>query len=165
MRIFSKIGLFILIGLFVVSCGFKPLHGTASSQLLPGDVGFALGKDRLAYQFYDSLTEEFGKQRASPRYQLFTTLKRNVTGLAITSTDEITRYNYRLTAKYRLLNAETKVELTSGEISTTAAYNATNSQYAALTAAKEVEARAAKTLAERIHRRMLAAAQSGKLAQ
>jgi hypothetical protein len=77
--------------------------------------------------------------------------------LLIEDDDQITRFNLTLDVDYVLRRKGNPSPLYTNEARTIAAFNATASQYATLVSEREVQARAAEDIADKISRRLAAA--------
>jgi len=78
-------------------------------------------------------------------------------GLLIEDDDEITRFNLTLNVDYALRRAGEPATLFKSEARSIAAFNAAASQFATLVSEREVQARAAEDVADKISRRLAAA--------
>lgn len=141
-------------------CGFRPLYGggtTGGPGQMLGNVRINAGRGELPFRLREALIENLRPAAASA--PLVLTVEADVTrdGLLIEDDDQITRYNLTLDVDYTLRRAGTHALLHTGEARSIAAYNATASQYATLVSEREVQARAAEDVAEKIARRLAAA--------
>jgi LPS-assembly lipoprotein len=141
-------------------CGFRPLYGGGTTdgpgQML-GKVRIDAGRGELPFRLREALIENL--RPAAPGAPLVLKVEADVTrdGLLIEDDDQITRYNLTLDVDYTLRRADAPAPLYTGEARSIAAYNATASQYATLVSEREVQARAAEDVAEKIARRLAAA--------
>ena len=141
-------------------CGFRPLYsgGTQNGPgRLLGKVRIIADRGELPFRLREALIENM--RPASAGAPLTLTVKTSVTrdGLLIEDDDEITRYNLTLEVDYTLRRANSPAPLYTNNARTIAAFNATASQYATLVSEREVQARAAEDIAEKISRRLAAA--------
>lgn len=138
------------------ACGFQPLYGSGAATApalkavrvaeIPGRAGFALR---------NSLIRELRIDGEEPaRHELRIRLEESAEGLAIQRDDTITRYNYRLAARYQLVSIADESVLTEGQAVGIAAYNVVDSQFATLIARRDVETRAARDIATDIRLRL-----------
>jgi len=141
-------------------CGFRPLYGggtTGGPGQMLGKVRIETGRGELPFRLREALIENLRPSTAAA--PLVLTVEADVTrdGLLIEDDDQITRYNLTLDVDYTLRRAGAPAPLHTGEARSIAAYNATASQYATLVSEREVQARAAEDVAEKITRRLAAA--------
>ena len=141
-------------------CGFRPLYGGGTQggpgQLF-GKVRIIAARGELPFRLREALIENL--RPASSAAPLTLSVAANVTrdGLLIQDDDEITRFNLTLDVDYVLRRAGDPTPLYTNEARTIAAFNATASQYATLVSEREVQARAAEDVADKIVRRLAAA--------
>lgn len=151
-------------------CGFRPLYGGGTSGgpgALLGSVRVEAGRGQLPFRLRESLIENLRPARSDAPLVLAVDVKITRDGLLIEDDDDITRYNLTLTVTYTLrrIGANPSAEpLASGEARSIAAFNATASQYATLVSEREVQARAAKDVADKIAKRLAAAYEASWLA-
>ncbi len=143
-------------------CGFRPLYGGGAGAG-PGRLFEAVEVMRepgeLGFRLHESLVERLRPVRGQAPFVLTTDTVLQRSGLLIEEDDQVTRYNIRLTTAYALSRAGggSAGPLEEGRVRTIAAYNATDSQYATLTAERQVLRRAARETAEKIVKRLAAA--------
>ncbi|MDA1097563.1 MAG: LPS assembly lipoprotein LptE [Proteobacteria bacterium] len=89
-----------------------------------------------------------------PVFRLTAVLSEAREGLAIQQDDSTTRYNLRLTAKFRLIDSRDGAELLNLTTRAIAAYNVVQSDYANLISEKDARKRAALSVAEGIQDRI-----------
>jgi LPS-assembly lipoprotein len=152
-----------LLALTVASCGFRPLYapvsdGTQSASITNGMAKVAIPaiQDRLYHLVRKQLILGVTPrgEPTNPRFQLNMVLRPVEEGLAIQQDETISRYNFRLTANFTLVDLEEKnpkmANVLVGQARSIGAYNVVNSQFATLSAKRDVEARTAKDLADDI---------------
>lgn len=151
----------LLLSLLALSaCGFRPLYGggtdSGAGRLL-GNVRIIAGRGELPFRLREALIENL--RPAPSGAPLTLTVEGKVTrdGLLIEDDDEITRYNLTLDVEYTLRRAGNPATLYTNQARTIAAFNATASQFATLISEREVQARAAEDVADKITRRLAAA--------
>jgi len=107
---------------------------------------------RLGQLVRNALLDELnpGSDSAPPRYRLAVRLRRATSALAIQLDNTITRYNLTLTARYRLLDADTNRVLFRSAVRRIASYNVRRAPYATLAAELDAERRAARELGNEI---------------
>ena len=175
----------------LAACGFRPLYGESSGAgALLGNVRVRLqGDGELPFRLREALIENLRPASAAAPLVLEVAARITRDGLLIEDDDEVTRFNLFLRANWAIRRAgegrETLVlpddapglpgdppppvladrpPLASGEARSIAAYNATASQYATLVSQREVQARAAREVADKIVRRLAAAYEPGWIA-
>jgi LPS-assembly lipoprotein len=158
----------VLVSPALSACGFSPLYGRSDIAVVPGKQYATLVRDELARISVDPIPNRLGLtmrnqlldlltpdgEPASPAYKLTIVLHEKSEGLAIQDDSSITRYNYRLRAQYVLREVQSGEVIQSGEESAVAAYNVADSQFATLSAEKDVRARAARELSQTLRLRL-----------
>lgn len=142
------------------ACGFRPLYGGGTGSgagSLLGKVRIVAGKGELPFRLREALIENLRPAPAGAPLTLTISAKVTRDGLLIEDDDEITRYNLTLDVDYALRRAGNPAALYENKARSIAAYNATASQYATLVSEREVQARAAEDVADKITRRLAAA--------
>lgn len=150
------------------ACGFTPLYGssddpaTASAAAILSTIAIAepRGEDRLNRMMEGALSEALspdGMRAASPRYRLETQLRDSRRGLLIQDDTTITRYNFRVTATWRLIDVNDDRVVLDGKAHSTISYNVAESQYSTLVAREDAERRATREIAEAIRLRFAVA--------
>jgi LPS-assembly lipoprotein len=141
-------------------CGFRPLYATESTpagiavyfeQIYVSDIGGRTGRV-LRNQLMDAFTP--GGTPKSAAYHLEIELNDGKEGLAIQENADITRYNYTLTAKFKLIDASNGQVMNTGVSRAIAGYNAVNEQFSTQIAQRDAEERAARELGEDIRLRL-----------
>ena len=89
-------------------------------------------------------------ERARPLYRLRVTISRSSSALAIQPDDSITRYNLRLTARFRLYEIATGRLLYKDATTAVGSYNAVKSDFANLSAERDTATRAARAASQEI---------------
>lgn len=150
----------LLLALFsLAACGFHPLYagGTKSprrlelSQIEITPVQSKLGVD-LRNELIDRLTPE--GEPAYPQYRLDLTLHEYREGLGIQKDTSVTRWNYQLSADYKLFDLGTGKMITKGTASTMASYSVVDSQFATLTAENDAKERASVDIGDQLELRL-----------
>lgn len=141
-------------------CGFRPLYGggsnTGAGRLFesvrverePGEAGFRL---------HESLVERLRPVAGTAPMVLVTKTRLIRDQLAIEEDDQVTRFNLRVITSYTLRRAgagPSDTPLTTGEVRSIAAYNATASQYATLVSERQSVRRASEEIADKIVKRL-----------
>ncbi len=142
------------------ACGFRPLYATESTpagiavyfeQIYVDDIGGRTGRV-LRNQLMDAFTP--GGTPKSAAYRLEIELNDGKEGLVIQENADITRYNYTLTAKFKLLDASNGQVMNTGVSRAIAGYNVVNQQFSTQIAQRDAEERAARELGEDIRLRL-----------
>jgi len=144
----------------MAGCGFRPLYGGGTGSgpgTLLGKIRIVAGRGELPFRLREALIENLRPASASAPLTL--TVEAIVTrdGLLIEDDDEITRFNLTLNVDYALRRAGEPATLFKSEARSIAAFNAAASQFATLVSEREVQARAAEDVADKISRRLAAA--------
>ena len=141
-------------------CGFRPLYGGGTSSgpgKMLGKVRIIADRGELPFRLREALIENMRPAPANAPLTLTVDAKVTRDGLLIEDDDEITRFNLTLNVDYTLRRAGQPAPLFKSEARSIAAFNATASQYATLVSEREVQARAAEDVADKITRRLAAA--------
>ena len=111
---------------------------------------------RLRRDVYNALIDRLSPygEPTDPDYQLRIDLREEREGVAIERDASITRYNYRLQARYSLFDVRTGNVVHEGRSRSIASYNVVDSQFATLIARRDAEERAATELSEDIKLRL-----------
>ena len=140
------------------ACGFRPIYATSngaspvSSQIYVSRI--AAPENVLPY-LEDALnTRIVSADGVTPRYELVIQANESADRLAVQIDATVTRYNYRLRARYWVIDHETGKRV-RGTARAITSYNIVNSQYSTLFAEKAAVEKAARELAEEIERDML----------
>ncbi len=149
--------LIVLFGL--TACGFRPLYGGGPnsprrlelSQIEITPINSKLGVD-LRNELIDRLTPD--GEPTYPQYRLDLVLHEYREGLGIQKDTSVTRWNYQLSADYRLLDLGTGKVITRGTASTMASYSVVDSQFATLTAENDAKQRASVDLGDQLELRL-----------
>ncbi len=135
-------------------CGFEPMYGRRNRPVIARLTAIKIDRipDRVGQVLRNALLSRMSPagEPARPLYRLQVTVSQSSSALAIQPDDSITRFNLRLTARFRLY------EITSGRLlykdSTTAvgSYNAVQSDFANLSAERDTATRAAEEASQEI---------------
>ncbi len=150
----------LLAALGLAGCGFRPLYGeTASSAAVTAELqSVAVDPIRsqagveLRNHLIDRLTP--AGQPNSARYRLTIGLREVREGGAVRLDASVTRYNYRLTANYKLTDTETGETIFSGSSFSIVPYDVVDSQFATIYSRIDAESRAAEAVSEDIKLRL-----------
>jgi LPS-assembly lipoprotein len=146
--------------LALAACGFQPLYGERGGN--PGTMAemarieIAPIPDRIGLTVRNHLIDLLtpAGPAAAAAYRLDVKLHEEREGVAIRRDLVATRFNYRLTGSYRLIDASSGAVLAHGEARSTAAYNVVDSPYATLVSEQDAAARAARELSDSIRLRI-----------
>lgn len=139
-------------------CGFRPIYATAdggapASQLV--SIREVNAPETVATYMTDALNARMGAgEGLAPRYELYVNAREGAERLAVQIDATVTRYNYRLSANYTVIDNETG-ERFRGVARAVTSYNIVNSQYSTLFAERAAIEKAARQLAEEIERDLL----------
>jgi LPS-assembly lipoprotein len=141
-------------------CGFRPLYATESTpagiavyfeQIYVSDIGGRTGRV-LRNQLMDAFTPSGTPSSAA--YRLEIELVDSKEGLAIQENADITRYNYTLTANFKLVDAANGQIMNRGVSRAISGYNVVSEQFSTQIAQRDAEERAARELGEDIRLRL-----------
>lgn len=142
----------------VSACGFAPVYGDGSAaRALTGTIAVEEIAGAMGFAARQRLTERLGPATAAT-HRLDVTIALDSDGLAISQTNQITRYNLTGTASYDLVDMATGVKVEAGTARAFAAYSATASPFATRVAERDARSRLAVSLADQIVIRIAASA-------
>lgn len=147
----------LMISLLTVSaCGFKPIYAEPAPGARRFDQQVALNNIRAPQEVFpdvmDALNARFGTQEGGrANYNLNLNVTERAERLAVQIDATVTRYNYRLAGRYRLVDQRTG-ETISGTAESVTSYNIVASQYSTLFAENAAREKAAERLVELIER-------------
>ncbi len=150
----------LLTALGLAGCGFRPLYGetttsaavTAALESVSVDPIRSLVGAELRNYLIDRLTPT--GQSASARYRLAINIGETRVGGGVRLDASVTRYSYRLTAKYQLIDAQNGDVIYAGTSFSDVPYDVVESQFATVYAQFDAESRAAETISEDIKIRL-----------
>lgn len=145
--------------LFVAACGFRPIYATSAQDGAPLSRRIAIGdvaapetvQPMLVSALNDRIVLRSGE---SPRYDLSVAASETAERLAVQIDATVTRYNYRLGARYTLTDLATGAQI-AGRAQAVTSYNIVSSQYSTLFAERSAQEKAAAMLAAEIERDLL----------
>ena len=145
--------------LFLSGCGFRPIYATPSDGTAPLNqlvsVRQVSAPQTIMPLITGALQERIVLQEGqTPKYDLYVNATERAERLAVQIDATVTRFNYRLSANYTLINLETR-ERTRGNAQVVTSYNIVTSQYSTLFAETTAQEKAARLLAEEIERDLL----------
>ncbi len=159
MRITFSHVLLIFSLLSISACGFKPIYATPEGASAPINKQIALGSVTAPEEVHlfisDALRDRITlREGEKPKYALSVGATENAQRLAVQIDATVTRYNYRLSARYFLRDLETQ-KVIQGRAQAITSYNIVSSQYSTLFAERAAREKAARLLAEEIERDIL----------
>ncbi len=154
-----------LAALPLAGCGFAPVHGTmrgagggTTAGRLFDQVSVAPMDSREGFALVGRLEERLGRAGASAPYALSVTLETRKEQVAISTTNEIDRFNVLGIARFQLRKAGGGELLASGTVDNFTSYNATVGTVATVSAERDAKERLARALADQIVTRLMAVA-------
>ena len=151
----------VLSSLLLAGCGFEPVYTSRSTD--GSDISETLASvsvipisGRLGRDVRNELISRLkGRIKDIPTvYELSVRLATSEQGVTVEEDDAINRYNLRLTANYSLKDLRTDSEVFKGRAKIFGAYDVVASQFATLTARRNVEQRAAREAARDIEAKL-----------
>lgn len=140
------------------SCGFSPIYGDgAPAQGLSGRIAVDEIAGKMGFTARKRLTERLGSA-PDAGHRLAVAIDVQSDGLAISQTNQITRYNLTGTAAYRIISLSSGGTVEDGTARAFAAYSATASPFATRLAEEDARARLAISLADQIATQVAATA-------
>lgn len=143
--------------LVLAGCGFKPIYATpenggavALNQAIA--VRQISAPESVAPYINDALKRRLVlPEGRNAEYDLYVQARERAERLAVQLDATVTRFNYRLSARYTLVDLGTGRRI-AGRANAVASYNIVTSQYSTLFAEKTAQEKAARLLAEEIER-------------
>ncbi len=146
---------FLLGFLALGACGFEPVYGTnGAANSLRGQVLVDEPKNRQQFQLTEHLEQRLGRA-SGPRYGLTVKLNVSEEGLAISGSNDITRYNVSGIADFVLRDLATGQPVISDRVNTFTAYSASAQPVATLAAERDATQRLMTALADKIVTQLL----------
>ena len=136
-------------------CGFRPLYGESGGALL-GQVQPVGLAGRAGYHFGQQLRRRLGRPEADAAFELETALSFEREGLAISASDDVTRYDVTGSARFTLRRRADGVVVSEGVATSVTAFSTTATPYATEVAERDAERRLAVDLADRVFARIAA---------
>lgn len=144
----------------MAGCGFQPLYadnyqGVSLDDHL-SDIEVIQIPQPIGQEVYIALMNELTPlgTPAAPLYQLKMTLRERKEGLGFEEDDNVTRYNYQLISRFRLVDMADNKTVFEGETLTIAPYNVVSNQFSTLTAQRDAQRRAASELSREVKLRL-----------
>ena len=134
----------------LAACGFEPIYGTGgSAEGLRGSIIVDDPTTLNSFNLVAQLEQRLGRPQA-PVYGMSVTLNVEEKGLAISGSNDITRYNVLGSAIYVLRDLGTDEQVYEGRVNTFTAYSASAQPVATLAAERDANARLMSALANKI---------------
>jgi len=134
----------------LAACGFEPIYGTGgSAEGLRGSIIVDDPTTLNSFNLVAQLEQRLGRPQA-PVYGMSVTLNVEEKGLAISGSNNITRYNVLGSAVYVLRDLGTDEQVYEGRVNTFTAYSASAQPVATLAAERDANARLMSALANKI---------------
>jgi len=134
----------------LAACGFEPIYGTGgSAEGLRGSIIVDDPTTLNSFNLVAQLEQRLGRPQA-PVYGMSVTLNVEEKGLAISGSNDITRYNVLGSAVYVLRDLGTDEQVYEGRVNTFTAYSASAQPVATLAAERDANARLMSALANKI---------------
>lgn len=150
----SLLGLLAALGV-VAGCGFEPVLGTnGQASALRGAVLMDEPATRQLFQLNEQIELRLGRA-TTPRYGLAVDLTVTQNGLAISGSNDITRFNVLGKAKFVLRDLATGAPVISDSVDTFTAYSASEQPVATLAAERAATQRLMTALADKIVSQLL----------
>ena len=146
----------VLLGLGALSgCGFEPVFAPGgASEKLRNAVLVDEPTDRASFALVEQLERRLGRP-TSPAYRLTVALVTEEEGLAVTGSNDITRYNIVGKAAFTMRNIATGDVVIRDRVDTFTAYSASEQPVATLSAERDARERLTVALADKIVSRLL----------
>jgi LPS-assembly lipoprotein len=134
----------------LAACGFEPVYGTGGpANGLRGKIIIDAPTDENSFNMTAHLEQRLGRAEA-PVYGLLVTTTIEEEGLAITGSNDITRFNVLGDAQYILRDVRTGEELINDTVNSFTSYSASQQPVATLAAERDAERRLMIALADKI---------------
>ena len=147
----------ILLGFMgLAACGFTPAYAPGGAgAALQNAVQAAEPRDKPAFDLVERIEERLGPSD-HPRFGLSYQIKLNQVGVAISTSNAVTRYNLNGVVDWQLTDAATGARLTGGRTENFTSYSATGSTVAGLAAEEDAAQRLMRIMADQIVSQLLA---------
>lgn len=150
--------LFLVAAPILSGCGFTPIYAAGDVGRRPLLSHMTLSSVNGIEAVSDTVKSAFdplvARTREDALYDLALDVTETAVPLAVQIDDSVTRYNYRLAAKYTLLRRSDNKQ-TSGGVEAVASFNVVASQYSTVFAERRAREKAATALALQIERDVL----------
>lgn len=140
------------------ACGFQPIYATPEGTtpvIRQVEIVSIAAPEALAPVLTEALNARMKPaDNAEQRYALYVVARERAERLAVQIDATVTRYNYRLTGRYTVVDRETGDRF-RGVARAVTSYNIVSSQYSTLFAERTAVEKASRQLAEEIERDLL----------
>ncbi len=169
MKVFRKaavlLSAFTGAALFLSACGFEPMYGaratggSTADDLATIEVAPIRDRDGNPYRLGQMMSNALGERLypsgiGATRYRLELLLDREREGFGFRPDEAVTRYGLRLTARYRLIDLASGAMVLEETARSYNSYDVVQSDFATMTAERDMENRLTKDLSERISGRL-----------
>lgn len=158
MRAFLKTFLACALLTLAAGCGFQPIYATpdgAAPVIRQVRLERIAAPDTIAPALTDALNARLAPgEGVAPRYALYVEARERAERLAVQIDATVTRYNYRLSGRYTIVDTQTGDRFV-GTATAVTSYNIVSSQYSTLFAERNAVEKATRQLAEEIERNLL----------
>ena len=149
---------FLLAPLALAACGFAPAYGpSGGAGALQGSIRAAEPRDKAAFDLVARLEERLGRAVA-PRFDLTYTIRTQTARVGITPDNTIQRFQISGTVDWSLIDIASGARVDGGQVQNVAAWSATGSTIAGLSAEEDAARRLMVMLADQIVTRLIATA-------
>ena len=159
-------GAFLLSLLTLSGCGFTPIYATTGGSGTLATRGIEVASVSAPEELHVFVVEALRNRLdadagVTPKYQLSVVATESAQPLAVQIDATVTRYNYRLSGRYRLREFATG-EIIEGSTVAVTSYNIVSSQYSTLYAERTARQKASRLLAEKMEQEILLYLTEGK---
>jgi LPS-assembly lipoprotein len=139
----------------LAACGFTPAYGPGGpAKALLGRVSIASPTDKNEFDLVERLEERLGRTSAG-RYSLSYSIRTTASGLAVTPTDDVTRFNIDGRVTYSLTQTGSDKAL-AGEVTAFTSYSTSGTTVSTVAAREDAFQRLMVILADQIVTRLVA---------
>ena len=132
------------------ACAFQPLYAAPQQVSQMRGISVAVdGQERIDHMLGEALNDRFGTP-AGGRYRLVAETDVNTSGLGVGADDVATRSALMLSVDFSLIDSGTGTPVLTETVRTEATYDIPLQPYAAISARRDAEERAAREAADRI---------------
>ena len=139
----------------LAGCGFTPVYGPEGGSVgLRGAIRMDAPDTRDSFDFVAQMEQRLGRSN-TPRYDLSYAITTRESGLAITGSNSVTRFNVQGTLTYAVRSTGTDNPVTKGVITGFASYSASGSTISTLASKRDASARLMVILADKLVAQLL----------
>jgi len=139
----------------LAGCGFTPIYGPDGNALALRDaIRMDAPNTRDSFDFVAHMEQRLGRAGA-PRYDLSYAITTRESGLAITGSNFVTRFNVQGTLTYTVKPIGAKNPVTEGTITGFTSYSASGSTISTLASERDAHARLMVILADKVVAQLL----------